>query len=944
MKRILSVFLVVAMLVTMFVMPATAEDNSCLVFKGAGMGKVEGSSIFTTAYFYTETPYVSRDPNEPVATWDYTIVFDLYIDDYTIGSDYQPGFVFTHDVGRYSTGYDFNKKAFVFDTRYMCNANPEDTNVYKSVGYDLQKGKWYEIGYAMRGCTVYFYVDGILVFEFDMRTEVDKGFTEWIEKDVASGNYDGSDYLFLHTYEADLRFDNMTIYSGDYDFATGKATTVHKTDDAAHVPGDNTINFCGFEAENMNQTWYIEGNNGTSKVTYDRAAAAGHVHNLQLSEHADPTCTTEGYDLVNCSCGMGQRENVVPALGHLPGFSEYTEEPTEFTNGIDLKICNRCFENYYIVTEATGDANCLYLTAKGSAHIYNGYTALNNANVMAQNDGLSVSLDIMPEEHMADKPHAGHGAQMGGGIWLGYSYAREAFIIANGASAEATDAQVIAETKADLAKYEWATWTFVRKSNVFTLYIDGEAVVTATVDPAIVDGQYIFLFNSHSANIYLDNFIIADPNYDLKSKAGVIYDYTDFSNGIIGTDGMTEAGLCGVIAFDPAVGAGYHNFKGGRPMADISEVHKDMAIYVDDPMDGSGGGYAQLLDRDGYHGEAMDAFKAAYAEGKLDFEFAYNFKADQWCTDEAVLNGSSPYIGGYINTSNFNSGRDGGFAGYDFLRQQVIIGAIDGMWNGKYNVDDNGNIVGTAADFKVEAGKWYKMSVSYKQDADLNVVVTVKMNDTVVATHTYEFVDVSYYIFYPNFVDCYIDGITVRLGDYLYDNNNDFTNGFGVQSGGMDFSGPAWALVEGGMDTHVANGTKYPASCETDGYTVYDCSCGEAHYTLYNLPAQGHAWDGGVVSVEPTFNSVGEMLYTCTVCGDTKTEEIPVVELEYVLGDANADGVIDASDVQVLKRFIAGLSATIHEEAADINEDGVADASDLQILVRYTAGLSTVLG
>ena len=40
------------------------------------------------------------------------------------------------------------------------------------------------------------------------------------------------------------------------------------------------------------------------------------------------------------------------------------------------------------------------------------------------------------------------------------------------------------------------------------------------------------------------------------------------------------------------------------------------------------------------------------------------------------------------------------------------------------------------------------------------------------------------------------------------------------------------------------------------------------------IPALGHAWDEGVVTVEPKYLTPGEKKLTCTRCGETKTEEI----------------------------------------------------------------------
>ena len=40
------------------------------------------------------------------------------------------------------------------------------------------------------------------------------------------------------------------------------------------------------------------------------------------------------------------------------------------------------------------------------------------------------------------------------------------------------------------------------------------------------------------------------------------------------------------------------------------------------------------------------------------------------------------------------------------------------------------------------------------------------------------------------------------------------------------------------------------------------------------IPATGHSWDQGVITEEATEEKDGIMTYTCSVCGETKTESI----------------------------------------------------------------------
>ena len=47
------------------------------------------------------------------------------------------------------------------------------------------------------------------------------------------------------------------------------------------------------------------------------------------------------------------------------------------------------------------------------------------------------------------------------------------------------------------------------------------------------------------------------------------------------------------------------------------------------------------------------------------------------------------------------------------------------------------------------------------------------------------------------------------------------------------------------------------------------------------MPHVTHIWDDGVVTRAPTCSSVGEMTYTCTICGKTRTEKLQVTSPEW---------------------------------------------------------------
>lgn len=81
------------------------------------------------------------------------------------------------------------------------------------------------------------------------------------------------------------------------------------------------------------------------------------------------------------------------------------------------------------------------------------------------------------------------------------------------------------------------------------------------------------------------------------------------------------------------------------------------------------------------------------------------------------------------------------------------------------------------------------------------------------------------------------------------------------------------ACLHTGYGTHE---NTVPATCGEAGRTETICdNCGEVVSTK-EIPATGaHTWDNGTVTTEPTETTPGVRTYTCTVCGEVKTEVIP---------------------------------------------------------------------
>ena len=75
---------------------------------------------------------------------------------------------------------------------------------------------------------------------------------------------------------------------------------------------------------------------------------------------------------------------------------------------------------------------------------------------------------------------------------------------------------------------------------------------------------------------------------------------------------------------------------------------------------------------------------------------------------------------------------------------------------------------------------------------------------------------------------------------------------------------------------HTYKDTIVPGTCKALGYTLHECTvCGDSYKDTYT-PMGDHTWDDGVVTKEATTTETGIKTYTCTVCGETKTEIIPV--------------------------------------------------------------------
>lgn len=82
------------------------------------------------------------------------------------------------------------------------------------------------------------------------------------------------------------------------------------------------------------------------------------------------------------------------------------------------------------------------------------------------------------------------------------------------------------------------------------------------------------------------------------------------------------------------------------------------------------------------------------------------------------------------------------------------------------------------------------------------------------------------------------------------------------------------------------------ATCKEDGHVDRVCSsCGASEQVRVIPKTNEHKWDAGKVTVEPTCDGKGVKTFTCTVCNETKTEEIAALGHNFSYGYCNRCGL-----------------------------------------------------
>jgi hypothetical protein len=175
------------------------------------------------------------------------------------------------------------------------------------------------------------------------------------------------------------------------------------------------------------------------------------------------------------------------------------------------------------------------------------------------------------------------------------------------------------------------------------------------------------------------------------------------------------------------------------------------------------------------------------------------------------------------------------------------------------------------------------------------------------------------------------------------------------------------------------------ATCAQRGYTgdIICKYCGTVLEEGMVTTKLSHTYDDGVETISPTCTDEGTMTYTCTVCGDTKTETIAALgqehsytktvvaptytaegytlyeciycgdsyksdvteKLNYLKGDVDGNGKVDLKDVTLLFQFVNGqIDALDNAPAAEVTGDESIDLKDVTLLFQYVNGQIDTLG
>ena len=206
------------------------------------------------------------------------------------------------------------------------------------------------------------------------------------------------------------------------------------------------------------------------------------------------------------------------------------------------------------------------------------------------------------------------------------------------------------------------------------------------------------------------------------------------------------------------------------------------------------------------------------------------------------------------------------------------------------------------------------------------------------------------------------------MGEYINDNNESScvtasqsafcTNGCGI------FITVAGEFVEGEITephAHSYEAVTTEPTCTEEGKTVYTCDCSDTY--TETIAATGHTWGEWVETTAPTTTSTGVETRTCSACGATETQDIPILDADApIVADVfnytiTINGISDIKEIRfAIGTYTSGSAVKAAEQnvtldAATVNKytvDGVFTydlpwVGTYTFWVRFTDGSSVFL-
>ena len=106
----------------------------------------------------------------------------------------------------------------------------------------------------------------------------------------------------------------------------------------------------------------------------------------------------------------------------------------------------------------------------------------------------------------------------------------------------------------------------------------------------------------------------------------------------------------------------------------------------------------------------------------------------------------------------------------------------------------------------------------------------------------------------------------------------------------------------------------------------------------WEIPSCEHQWNDGVVTTEPSCESVGVKTYTCTKCNETKTETIPAVGHKWNDGEVTTAPTCENAGVKTLTCTVCNKTKAEAIDALGHTSIEVAEQPATCTEVGYTAG------